>query len=114
MRDISNNEHRIVGFELNDMRFNYNDFMIWYILLVLDSLGFIVDDIRTLDNWRPDMPFDYAGQGQAGNDYLEEDYDYAGASNFGNDHDFSSWRLGGSLRCCYVLYICNWHALPLD
>ena len=58
--------------------------------------------------------FDYAGQGQAGNDYLEDDYDYAGAGDFRNDHGFDSWRLGWSLRCYYVLYICNSHALPLD
>ena len=72
------------------MRFIYNEFMIWDILLVLNSLGFIADGIHTLDNRRPDMPFDYAGQGQAGNDYPEEDYDYIGVSDFGDGHGFAS------------------------
>ena len=63
MRDISNNENEIVGFGLNEMRFDYNEFIIWHILLVLNSLDFIADGIHTLDNRRPDMPFDYAGQG---------------------------------------------------
>ena len=59
-------------------------------MLVLDSLGFIADGIHTLDNRLPNMPFDYAGQGQAGNDYPEDDYDYAGAGNFGDCHSFAS------------------------
>ena len=42
----------------------------------MNSLGFIGDGIYTLDNRCPNMPFDYAGQGQAGNDYPEDDYDY--------------------------------------
>ena len=59
-------------------------------MLVLNSLSFIADGIHTLDNRRPDMSFDYAGQGPAGNDYLEDDYDYARASDFGDDHGFAS------------------------
>ena len=59
-------------------------------LLVLNSLGFIADGIHTLDNRRPDMPFDYVGQGQAGNDYPEEVYDYTGAGDFGDGHGFAS------------------------
>ena len=59
-------------------------------LVSLDSFGFIVDGIHTLDNRRPDMSFDYAGQGQAGNDYSEDDYDYAGAGDFGDGHGFAS------------------------
>ena len=59
-------------------------------MLVLNSLGFIADGIHTLDNRRPDMPFDYAGQSQAGNDYLEDDYDYTGADDFRDGHGFAS------------------------
>ena len=59
-------------------------------LVSLDSLGFIADGIYTLDNRRPDMHFDYASRGQAGNDYSEDDYDYAGAGNFGDGHGFAS------------------------
>ena len=59
-------------------------------LVSIDSLGFIADDIHTLDNRRPDMPFDYAGQGQTGNDYPEDDYDYTGTGDFGDGHGFAS------------------------
>ena len=59
-------------------------------MLVLISLGFIADGIHTLDNRRLDMPFDYTGQGQADNDYTEDDYEYIGASNFGDGHGFAS------------------------
>ena len=59
-------------------------------LLVLNSLSFIADGIHTLDNRHPDMPFDYVGQGQAGNDYPEDDYDYTGAGDFGDGHGFAS------------------------
>ena len=59
-------------------------------MLVLNSLGFIADGIHTLDNRRPDIPFDYADQGQAGNDYSEEDYDYVGAGDFRDVHGFAS------------------------
>ena len=59
-------------------------------MLVLNSLGFIVDGIHTLDNRRPDMPFDYADQGQAGNGYSEDDYDYTGPGDFKNGHGFAS------------------------
>ena len=40
-------------------------------MLVLDSLGFIDDGIHTLDNQRPVLTFDYAGQGLANNEYVE-------------------------------------------
>ena len=59
-------------------------------LVSVDSLGFIADGIHTLDNRRPDMPFDYAGRGEAGNEYSEDDYDYAGAGDFGDGHGFAS------------------------
>ena len=59
-------------------------------MLVLNSLGFIVDGIHTLDYRRPDMPFDYASQGQAVNDYPEDDYDYTGTGDFGDSHGFAS------------------------
>ena len=59
-------------------------------MLVLNSLDFIDDGIHTLDNRRLDMPFDYAGLGQAGNDYPEDDYDYTRASNFRDGHGFAS------------------------
>ena len=63
-------------------------------LVSIDSLSFIADGIHTLDNRCLDMPFDYADQGQAGNDYSEDDYDYTKAGDFENSHDFASWRLG--------------------
>ena len=44
-------------------------------LLVLNSLGLIADGMYTLDNRCPILPFDYAGRGIAGNDYVEGDYD---------------------------------------
>ena len=47
-------------------------------MLVLDSLGFIVDGIHTLDNQRPVLPFDYAGRGLADNEYVEGTYDENG------------------------------------
>ena len=46
--------------------------------LVLNSLGLIADGIYTLDNWRPILPFDYAGRGCACSDYVEGDYDENG------------------------------------
>ena len=59
-------------------------------LLALNSLSFIADGIHTLDNRRLDMPFDYARQGQAGNDCPEDDYDYTGVGDFGDGHGFAS------------------------
>ena len=59
-------------------------------LVSLDSLDFLVDGIHTLDNRRPEISFDYAGQGQAGNDYSEEDFNYAGADDLGDGHGFAS------------------------
>ena len=47
-------------------------------MLVLNSLGFIADGIRTLDIQRPVLPFDYAGRGLADNDYVEGTYDENG------------------------------------
>ena len=81
---------RLIGFGLNEMRFDYNEFMIEISCQFLNSLGFIADGIHTLDNRRPDMPFDFAGQGQEGNDYLEDDYDYVRAGNFGDGYGFAS------------------------
>ena len=46
--------------------------------LVLNSLGFITDGMYTLDNQHPVLPFEYAGRGLAGNDYVEGDYDENG------------------------------------
>ena len=59
-------------------------------LVIIDSLGFIADSIHTLDNRRPNMPFDYACQDQAGNDYSEDDFNYAGADDYGDGYGFSS------------------------
>ena len=67
--------------------------MNWDILLVLNSLGFRVDGIRTLDIQRPVLPFDYAGRGLADDAYVEGDYNE-------NDYGFASWRLGCSSLCC--------------
>ena len=69
--------------------------MIWDILLVLGSLGFIADGIHTLDNQRPVLPFDYAGRGLADNEYVEGTYDE-------NSYGFASWRLGYSYLWCTV------------
>ena len=52
--------------------------MITDILLVLNSLGLIADGIYTLDNRRLVLPFDCAGRGLTGNDYVEGDYDENG------------------------------------
>ena len=46
--------------------------------LVLNSLSLIADDLYTLNNQRPVLPFDYAGRGLIGNDYVEGDYDEDG------------------------------------
>ena len=51
--------------------------------LVLNSLSLIADGIYTMNNRRPVLPFDYTGQGLAGNDYVEGDYDK-------NGYDFTS------------------------
>ena len=59
-------------------------------LVSLHSLGFIADGIYTLDIQLPNMPFDYAGQGQAGNDYPEDDYNYTRTDDFGGGHGFAS------------------------
>ena len=91
------------GSSMNKIRFYYNDFINWDILLVLDSFSFIDDGIHTLDNRSPDMPFDYVGQ--AGNDYSEDDYDYTGTDDFRDGHGFASWRLGWSCDVVY-LFIC--------
>ena len=40
--------------------------------LVLNSLNFIVDGMYTLDNRRPVLPFDYAGRGLIGDDFVKE------------------------------------------
>ena len=72
-------------------------------LVSIDSLGFIADGIHTLDNRRPNMPFDYVGQ--AGNDYTKYDYDYARAGNFGDSHGFASWRLDCCYTIVYFLYV---------
>ena len=47
-------------------------------MLVLNSLGFIVDGIRTLDIQRPVLPFDYAGRGLADDTNVEGTYDKDG------------------------------------
>ena len=52
-------------------------------MLVLNSLGFIADGIRTLDIQRPVLPFDYAGRGLADDAYVEGTYDE-------NDYGFAS------------------------
>ena len=44
-------------------------------MLVLNSLGFIADGIRTLDIQRPVFPFDYTGRGLADDTYVEGTYD---------------------------------------
>ena len=72
---------------MNEIRFHYNNFINWDILLVLNSLGFVADGMYTLDNRRPVLPFNYAGRGLAGDDYMERDYDE-------NGYGFASWRLG--------------------
>ena len=47
-------------------------------MLVLNSLGFIADGIRTLDIQRPVLPFDYAGRGLADDAYVEKAYNEDG------------------------------------
>ena len=65
-------------------------------MLVSDSLGFIADGIHTLDNWRPVLPFDYAGQGLTDDACVEGAYDE-------ESYIFASWRLGCSYSwCTYV------------
>ena len=59
------------------------NFMILDTWLVLNSRGFIVDGMHTLDNRRPILPFDYASWGLADSDYAEGDYDE-------NCYDFAS------------------------
>ena len=82
---------------MKEIQFDYNNLMIWDVLLVLNSLGFIVDGIHTLDNQRPILPFDYAGRGLTDDAYIEGTYDE-------NGYDFASWRLVcGSLCCIYVI-----------
>ena len=49
--------------------------MISDIWLVLNSFGLIANGMYTLDNRRPVLPFDYAGQGLTSNNYEEGDYD---------------------------------------
>ena len=80
---------------MNELRFSYNNFMNWDILLVLDSLDFIVDGIYTLDNQRPVLPFNYAGRGLVDNEYVEGAYDE-------NCYGFASWRLGCSYYDVHV------------
>ena len=80
---------------MNELQFSYNNLMIWDVLLVLNSLGFIADGIHTLDNQRPVLPFDYAGRGLADDVYVEGTYDE-------NGYDFASWRLGSSYLWCTI------------
>ena len=77
----------LLGSITNKLRFSYNNLMIWDILLVLNSLGFIADGLRTLDIQRPVLPFDYASRGLADDAYIEGTYDKDG-------YGFASWRLG--------------------
>ena len=74
---------------MNEIRFGYNNFINWDILLVLNSLDFIANGIHTLDNRRPVLPFDYAGQGLADDAYVERAYNE-------NGYGFANWRLGCS------------------
>ena len=60
-----------------DMKYLIN-FMISDTWLVLNSLSFIADGMYTLDNLRPVLPFDYAGRGLSGDNYVERDYDEDG------------------------------------
>ena len=81
----------LLGSSMNMIRFGYNNFLNWDILLVLDSLSFTADGIHNLDNQCPVLPFDYAGQGLVDDAYVEGTYDE-------NSFDFASWRLScGSL-----------------
>ena len=68
----------LLGLSMNKIRFGYNNFMIFYTLLVLNSLSFIADGMYTLDNRCPVLPFDYAGRGLAGSDSVEGNYDENG------------------------------------
>ena len=80
--------------------------MILDTLLVLNSLGLIADGMYTLDNWRLVLPFNYAGQGLAGDDYVEGGYaheNYIGEEYDENDYGFASWRLSCSSLCCNYL-----------
>ena len=47
-------------------------------MLLLNSLGFIADGIRTLDIQHPVLPFDYAGRGLADDAYVEGTYNEDG------------------------------------
>ena len=73
------------------------NFMISDTRLVLNSLSLIADGIYTLDNRRPVLPFDYAGRGLAGSDYVEGDC-------YENGYGFASGKVGCSSLCCkYVI-----------
>ena len=81
----------------------FNNFIISYTFLVLNSLGLIANGMYTLDNRRPVLLFDYAGQGIVGDDYVEEGYarEYYTREDYDeNGYDFASWRLGSSSLCC--------------
>ena len=65
----------LLGWSMNEIRFGYSNFINCYILLVLNSLGFIADGIHILYNRRSVLPFDYAGRGLADNEYVEGAYD---------------------------------------
>ena len=76
------------------------NFINWDILLVLVSLGFIANGIRTLDIQRPILPFDYAGWGLADDAYVEGAYNE-------NDYGFASWRLSYSYLWCTFVNLNN-------
>ena len=72
-------------------------------LLVLNSFNLIADGMFTLDNRRLVLPFDYAGQGLVGDDYVWDGYahdDFAGEDYYEDGYGFASWRLGCSFLCC--------------
>ena len=71
--------------------------------LVLNSLGLIADGMYTLDNWRPLLSFDYAGQGLMGDVCVEEGYvggNYTMEDYNETGYGFASWRLGCNSLCC--------------
>ena len=74
--------------------------MIWDVLLVFNSLGFIADGIHTLDIQRPVLPFDYAGRGLADDACVEGTYEE-------NGYGFASWRLGYSYSWCTLVNLNN-------
>ena len=85
------------------MRYYSNNSTIIDTLLVLNSLGLIADGMYTLDNRRPVLPFDYADQGLANDDYVEEGYvceNCTGEDYNENDYGFARVRLGFSSLCC--------------